>query len=292
MATSGMIGGVELDESQGSLQYRASYFVLDADLVEGSVYWPVVGTAATWAPEYAIIKTRNRKYFGPGCWIVELSAVQDQTFPGGPEGRDDLSLVYTRKYTWGEMFFPMIWWEAHKANKIEAGILKDTDGKYLDRDQDIALKTVADGYAFEGNYLFANASHADKGSAYYDKSPFSSPSLHYKLIEQKVRTKIYTVTFHVQKNINEINKTNKWAGVNPADGFGDRKKGLYPYPDSAGAWRAMEEDIEEILDRKGKKWAKITRRMEGAPVVQNTSGTLTQLTFDSAKDPGKTWTWI
>ena len=283
-----MIGNVGTDETKNSLEYTAKFFVLEADLVDGSIYWPKVGGYAEWAPEYSVITRKNKTYMGPGCWYVDLNAKQDQTNPGG-EPKDDLSQIIERKYTWGEMFFPVEWFGVHKANKIEAGIWPADGGGYDDRDSSVAFLNIDNTASYENDFIFDNASIQSKGSANYKKSPFDSPLIGQKLIEQTVRVRNYSVVFHVMKNINQIPT---WAGVNPVSGFGDPKKGLAPSPSADGVWRAVEEDITEVLDKKGKKWAKISRKMEQAPVVQSDQGTLIQLFFDPAKDPCKSWTWI
>lgn len=276
-AISRQIGDVKTRETKDNVEHEIQYFVLDADMEE---YFVPVGTAADWAPsdESLTVMDRSREMLAPGAWIVTLTARTPSGGGGGGVVSDNLGDQYERRYTVGEMYFLPEWYGAHKADKNESG-WDNLDGSRRKEPLPVDAKlNINNVKCAENDWLYDNATIANKGTANYAKSPFlSSPALPIKGIGQKTSTIIYNVAFHLQKNMNAVCTTH-FYGVNPSGGF---SKFLMPFDSTAGKWRLVDQTLVELHDKKGKIWTRIERKLEYAPLGMQ---------FDPDKNGG-TWSW-
>ena len=277
------LGGVEVSKSSNAASYQIKYFVPESEL---SSVLPQIGSVASWAPAYATVKSYQKSWYGPDCWILSISAEEadsDLNFDS-----DDMDSFIAKRYTVGEMRLPLEWWGAWTASSSECPQF-NSSGK-LDPGER-RFKNVDGNWCNPGDLVYSNAipyevgsdgadkttkDSASKGAPDFTKSPFLAAScddLSINLANQSVKTKIYNLTFYTKrlaKNINEF------AGVS-----GEFAGSCRPSDAGAGRWKALSQTVENTRDKNGKVWTRVSRSMEQAPLG---------LQWDPAKNGG-TWSW-
>lgn len=265
------LGGVETKANAKATIHSVEYFVLDADLAS---YIPDIGDRATWAPNYSTVTSYRKTWNGPGCWKLTILA-EEQDGDNASGAVDSLADDVFKSYSVSEIYFPRQWWGIRLASSQEAGYADDGSGN-IARDAENAFLDVNGRPADTSSLLFPGASKDSKGSADYSLCPFANPSdatMPLSLIEQKVKTKLYSVTCYTKKSINTISN---FLGVS-----GEFSGPCRPAPATAGKWRAELQSLSTVKDSKGKLWVKVFRKMTMAPG---------SLTWSSAKNGG-TWSW-
>lgn len=268
--TTKQIGGVEVRANSGATSYSIEYFVLDSDL-ESCV--PEIGDIAAWAPEPATVSAYAKSWYGPGCWRLTITAErQDGETIGSSESLADETV---KSYSVAELYFPRQWWGIRLAGAQDAGYADDGSGG-MARTEANAVFDINGNRAETGALLFPGASKDSVGVPDYALSPFSnstSTTMPVSLVEQKVKTKTYTIGFYTKKAINAISNfvgvSGEFAGV------------CRPSPSGAGKWRADFQSLDTVKDSKGKSWIKVFRRMTMAPG---------SLAWAPSKNGG-TWSW-
>jgi hypothetical protein len=263
--TSKQLRGVETRSSSGATTHTIEYFVLDADLAS---YVPSIGDAAAWAPNKSYVSSYNKSWYGPGCWLLSITAEEEDSELVYKS--ENLSDEVAKSYSVAELFFPRQWWGVRKAGTQEAGY-SGTERSSAD-----ALLDIFGHPADNGSLLFPGATKSSKGSPDYSLCPFSNPgssTMPVSLIEQKVKIKVYSLSFYTKRAINTISD---FVGVNGS--FGGA---CAPTPSESGKWRADEQSLRTVKDSKGKQWVKVYRRMSMAPG---------SLRWNADKNGG-TWIW-
>jgi len=268
--SSRQIGGVEISANSSSTTYTIDYFVVESEL---SSYLPSVGDVASWAPAYAKVDSFTKSWFGPGCWKIKISATAEDS--DDFSSKSELSDIILKSYSISELYFQRQWWGARLATQREAGY-SDSGSGLLTRSSDDAFLDCLGNAAESGSLLLPGASKDSKGEPNYALCPFEGPSsssMPVSLIEQKLKTKVYNVTYYSSKPINNISE---FFGVS-----GDFSGSCRPSPSGSGKWRADFQSLDTVKDSKGKTWTKVVRRMTMAPG---------SLKWDSDKNGG-TWSW-
>ena len=165
-----------------------------------------------------------------------------------------------KSYDYFEVYFHASWWGARKAST------NDSNSKLLN---------INGEPCGVGDFLFRNASKTSKGSADYSRSPFvtSGTEISNAIIDLPIRTMIYSCVYYSRNNINSYVD---FKGVN--GGFSSKCR---PAEINVGKWKAIDQTLRNTIDKDGKIWVRIARKMVLAP-------------FDLKWDPDKnggTWKW-
>jgi len=276
------LGGIDVSKTSDSSSFQIKYFVLDADL---DSYIPEIGAVASWAPEYSVVKSFSKTWYGPGCWLVSIKAGSSDS--SLTKQSSDLGDFIRKSYTLQDINLPMEWWGAWKAAVSDApqftsdGKLAAGEHRYLN---------IKGAWCNPGDFIFCNAvpyevasdgtekadkTSALKGSADYSNSPFDTGSLDLSvsLIGQTVKTKLYVCSFYTKRLPQNISD---FVGVN-----GEFTGSCRPSDSASGRWKAMDQSVENVRDNNGNVWTHVVRTMLQAPL---------SLKWDAAKNGG-TWKW-
>ncbi len=260
------IGGVEASANSSGASYTVEYFVPEAELQN---YLPAIGDLAKWAPAYSRVRSYSKSWFAPGCWKISITAAEEDS--GDLSVKSNLSDLIQKSYSVSEVYFQRQWWGARLASSQEAGYADDSS-----RDSSKAFLDLNGSPAETNALLLPGATKDSRGAPNYSLCPFSSPSsssMPVSLIEQRVKTKVYSCVYYTSKPINNISD---FCGVS-----GEFSGSCRPSPAGEGKWRADFQSLDTVKDPKGRTWTKVVRRMTMAPG---------SLKWDAAKNGG-TWSW-
>jgi hypothetical protein len=268
--SSKQLKGIETRANAGAIIHSIEYFVLDKDL---ATYVPSIGDIAKWAPGKSAVTSYNKAYYGPGCWLLYITAEElDSDLIYHPESLAD---EISKSYSISELYFPRQWWNIRLASAQEAGYADDGAGAQA-RTESNAFLDIFGNKADTGSMLFHSATKTSKGTPSYALCPFLSPSattMPVSLVEQRIKTKVYSLTYYTTRPINNIYN---FVGVS-----GPFTGECRPVPTGPGKWRADHQTLDTVRDPKGKTWVKVFRKMTMAPEG---------LVWDPAKNGG-TWSW-
>ena len=275
------LGGVEVSLNGDSTRYQAKFFVMEADL---SKFMPEIGDQASWATESCCVSSVSKSWYGPGCWIVSVTAEPDDgSFLSRKQSLGDF---ISKSYSLQDLHMPSSWWGAWQASASDAPQF-DADGKLSNGER--RFLNVNGDWSRPGDLIFSSAlpyeidskgniklgkGDASAGTADYSSSPFQAPeSIPLSLAGQTVKVKRYNCSFYTKRLAKNISD---FVGVN-----GEFSGDCRPLDAEAGRWKAISQSVENVRDANGKEWTHLRRGMLQAPLA---------LKWDPDKNGG-IWKW-
>ena len=259
MSDAMQIGQVEAVEGLEKTVFTRRLLVRDGELATAA---PAIDDPAdSWTGvKGAYVTEVRRKGLAPGredTWLVEVQAeLADSDTKSYSTALDD---SYDPKYSFGEIYFPLAWWGAHKASLAEAG--------GHPRDEAKAKFNPYGRPCQQNEIIFDNASCASPGLPNYELCPFACDSpavwppamLSWDWKNQSVGTVLYEIYFYLKGNLAAFANA---RGVNKAGGFPSQLK---PFDARGHKWLLVSQELLSANGRGGQTYAHIKRVFQYAP---------------------------